>query len=115
MCVPTRARERAGPTDRPADDTADNGLTSLDDFYSNLATAAILLLGGYLGVKAFFDGSIAYNDGQARLVLLCAFNFCTGAGSSAGLAGAVNTAAKVRSHPACSYWPGDTDDDLMLT
>lgn len=62
---------------------------------SNLAAAAVLLLSGYLGIRAFFLHTFAYN-GTSSLVLLCLFAFFTGAGSSAGLSGGMNSVAKVR-------------------
>lgn len=60
----------------------------------NLACAAVLLLSGYLGIRAYYTDVFAYT-GIGSLAVLCLFTFATGAGSSAGLASAVNTAAKV--------------------
>lgn len=62
---------------------------------TNLLSGAVLLFVGYAGIRAFYLGQIPYT-GTASLWLLCFFTFLTGCGSSAGLSGGLNTAAKAR-------------------
>ncbi|CED85214.1 Major facilitator superfamily domain, general substrate transporter [Phaffia rhodozyma] len=59
----------------------------------NLLSAAVLLLVGYSGIRAFFIKAIPYT-GSGSLIILSLASFLTGAGSGAGLSGGLNSVAK---------------------
>ncbi|KAG6917474.1 hypothetical protein DXG01_002451 [Tephrocybe rancida] len=62
-----------------------------------LASAFVLLLGGYSGMKTIFDSGVPTTSSSISTLTLCTLVLCsymTGVGGNAGLTSAINTVAK---------------------
>ncbi|KAG6917475.1 hypothetical protein DXG01_002452 [Tephrocybe rancida] len=62
-----------------------------------LASAFVLLLGGYSGMKTIFDSGVPTTSSSISTLTLCTLVLCsymTGVGGTAGLTSAINTVAK---------------------
>lgn len=82
-----------------------------------LALAFLLLLSGYLGIKAVFDGSEDDTRpvGNGTLFTLVLSEFLTGVGSNAGFSAALNTVLRSFPDKIVSSYPGSLTPAVRLT